>query len=214
RTAVGTFGGTLKDHTPTQLGAMVVREAAARAGVGPTDVHHVAFGHVINTEPRDMYLARVGALDGGLDKSTPAVTVNRPCGSGLQAIVTCAQSILLGDADVAPAGGAAVLSRRPYNLPAPRFGQPMGHGRLADVMAGPLHDTFETIHIGVTSENVAAKYGITREDQDKLAVESHGRAAAAIAEGRFRDQILPIEIKSRKGTVVFDTDEHVRNNAS
>jgi acetyl-CoA C-acetyltransferase len=214
RTAVGTFGGTLKDHTPTQLGAMVVREAAARAGVGPTDVHHVAFGHVINTEPRDMYLARVAALDGGLDKSTPAVTVNRLCGSGLQAIVTCAQSILLGDADVALAGGAEVMSRGPYNLPTARFGQRMGDGRLVDMMVGALHDPFETIHMGVTAENVAAKYGITREDQDKLAVESHRRAAAAIAEGRFRDQILPIEIKSRKGTVVFDTDEHVRNNAS
>lgn len=214
RTAVGTFGGSLKDHTPTQLGAMVVREAAARAGVGPTDVHHVAFGHVINTEPRDMYLARVAALDGGLDKSTPAVTVNRLCGSGLQAIVTCAQSILLGDADVALAGGAEVMSRGPYNLPTARFGQRMGDGRLVDMMVGALHDPFETIHMGVTAENVAAKYGITREDQDKLAVESHRRAAAAIAEGRFRDQILPIEIKSRKGTVVFDTDEHVRNNAS
>ncbi len=214
RTAVGTFGGTLKDHTPTQLGAMVVREAAARAGVGPTDVHHVAFGHVIHTEPRDLYLARVAALDGGLDKSTPAVTVNRLCGSGLQAIVTCAQSILLGDADVALAGGAEVMSRGPYNLPTARFGQRMGDGRLVDMMVGALHDPFETIHMGVTAENVAAKYGITREDQDKLAVESHRRAAAAIAEGRFRDQILPIEIKSRKGTVVFDTDEHVRNNAS
>ena len=214
RTAVGTFGGTLKDHTPTQLGAMVVREAASRAGVGSTDVHHVAFGHVINTEPRDMYLARVAALDGGLDKATPAVTVNRLCGSGLQAIVTCAQSILLGDADVALAGGAEVMSRGPYNLPTARFGQRMGDGRLVDMMVGALHDPFETIHMGVTAENVASKWGITRDDQDKLAVESHRRAAAAIAAGHFREQVLPIEIKSRKGTVVFDTDEHVRNNAS
>ncbi len=214
RTAVGTFGGSLKDHTPTQLGAMVVREAASRAGVGPTDVHHVAFGHVINTEPRDMYLARVAALDGGLDKATPAVTVNRLCGSGLQAIVTCAQSILLGDADVALAGGAEVMSRGPYNLPTARFGQRMGDGRLVDMMVGALHDPFETIHMGVTAENVASKWGITREDQDKLAVESHRRAAAAIAAGHFREQILPIELKSRKGTVVFDTDEHVRGNAS
>jgi acetyl-CoA C-acetyltransferase len=214
RTAVGTFGGSLKDHTPTQLGAMVVREAAARAGVGPTDVHHVAFGHVINTEPRDMYIARVAALDGGLDKATPAVTVNRLCGSGLQAIVTCAQSILLGDADVALAGGAEVMSRGPYNLPSARFGQRMGDGRLVDMMVGALHDPFETIHMGVTAENVASKWGITREDQDRLAVESHQRAARAIAEGRFRDQILPVEIKSRKGTVVFDTDEHVRGDTS
>ncbi len=214
RTAVGTFGGSLKDHTPTQLGAMVVREAAARAGVGPTDVHHVAFGHVINTEPRDMYLARVAALDGGLDKATPAVTVNRLCGSGLQAIVSCAQSILLGDADVALAGGAEVMSRGPYNLPTARFGQRMGDGRMVDMMVGALHDPFETIHMGVTAENVASKWGITREEQDALAVESHRRAAAAIESGRFREQVLPIEIKSRKGTITFDTDEHVRANAS
>ncbi|MFA7503930.1 MAG: beta-ketothiolase BktB [Burkholderiaceae bacterium] len=214
RTAVGTFGGSLKDHTPTQLGAMVVREATTRASVGPTDVHHVAFGHVINTEPRDMYLSRVAALDGGLDKSTPAVTVNRLCGSGLQAIVTCAQSILLGDADVALAGGAEVMSRGPYNLPSARFGQRMGDGRMVDMMVGALHDPFETIHMGVTAENVASKWGITREDQDALAVESHRRAAAAIAAGHFREQILPIELKSRKGTTTFDTDEHVRGNAT
>ncbi|MCO5120933.1 MAG: acetyl-CoA C-acyltransferase family protein [Burkholderiaceae bacterium] len=214
RTAVGTFGGSLKDHTPTQLGAMVVRESAARAGIGPTDVHHVAFGHVINTEPRDLYLARVAALDGGLDKATPAMTVNRLCGSGLQAIVSGAQAILLGDADVALAGGAEVMSRGPYNLPTARFGQRMGDGRMVDMMVGALHDPFETIHMGVTAENIASKWGITREDQDALAVESHRRAAAAIEAGRFREQILPIELKSRKGTINFDTDEHVRASAS
>ncbi len=214
RTAVGTFGGTLKDHAPTQLAAAVVREVVRRAGLGADDVHHVVFGHVINTEPRDMYLARVATIDGGLAKETPALTVNRLCGSGLQAIVSAAQSIMLGDADAAIGGGAEVMSRGPYNLPSARFGQRMGDGKLVDMMVGALHDPFQRIHMGVTAENVARKWGISRADQDALAVESHRRAAAAIDAGRFREQTLGVEISTRKGTVVFDTDEHVRRDAS
>jgi acetyl-CoA C-acetyltransferase len=214
RTAVGTFGGSLKDHTPTQLGAAVVREAVSRAGLGAEDVHHVVFGHVVNTEPRDMYLARVAALEGGLSKDVPAMTLNRLCGSGLQAIVSASQSILLGDADAAVAGGAEVMSRGPYHLPQARWGARMGDGKLLDMMVGALHDPFHSIHMGVTAENIAKKWGITRDEQDALAVESHRRATAALAAGRFKSQILGIELKSRKGVTVFETDEHVRADAS
>ena len=214
RTAVGTFGGSLKDHAPTQLGAMVVREAVARASLGAGDVQHVVFGHVINTEPRDMYLARVAALDGGLSQDVPAMTLNRLCGSGLQAIVSAAQAILLGDADDALAGGAEVMSRAPYSMPAARWGARMGDARVLDMMTGALHDPFHNIHMGVTAENVAKKWGISREDQDALAVESHRRASVATREGRFASQILPIELKSRKGTVSFAADEHVRHDAT
>jgi len=214
RTAVGTFGGSLKDITPTRLGAMVVREAVARAGLGAADIHHVVFGHVINTEPRDMYLARVAALEGGLSQEVPAVTLNRLCGSGMQAIVSAAQAILLGDADAALAGGAEVMSRGPYSMPAARWGARMGDARVVDMMTGALHDPFQDIHMGVTAENVAKKWGISREDQDALAVESHRRASVATREGRFASQILPIELKSRKGTTSFATDEHIRYDAS
>jgi acetyl-CoA C-acetyltransferase len=214
RTAVGTFGGSLKDHTPTQLGAAVLREAVSRAQLGPNDVHHVVFGHVVNTEPRDLYLARVAAIEGGLSQDVPALTLNRLCGSGLQAVVSAAQSILLGDADVAVAGGAEVMSRGPYHLPAARWGARMGDGKLVDMMVGALHDPFQTIHMGVTAENIAKKWGISREEQDALAVESHRRAAVAVQEGYFKSQILGVELKSRKGTTVFDTDEHVRRDAS
>ena len=214
RTAVGTFGGSLKDQPPTALAATVVREACRRAALGPEDVHHVVFGHVVNTEPRDMYLARVATIEGGLSKHVPALTLNRLCGSGLQAIVSAAQSILLGDADVAIGGGAECMSRGPYTLPAARWGQRMGDGKLTDMMVGALHDPFHAIHMGVTAENVARKWGISREEQDALAVESHRRAAHASAEGRFKDQIVGIELKSRKGPVVFDTDEHIRADAS
>jgi acetyl-CoA C-acetyltransferase len=214
RTAVGIFGGSLKDHAPTQLGALVVREAVARAGLGPDDVQHVVFGHVINTEPRDMYLARVAALDGGLSKDVPAMTLNRLCGSGLQAIVSASQAILLGDADVALAGGAEVMSRGPYSMPAARWGARMGDARVVDMMTGALHDPFHDVHMGVTAENVAKKWGISREDQDALAVESHRRASAATREGRFASQILPIELKSRKGSTSFAADEHIRHDAT
>ena len=214
RTAVGTFGGSLKDHAPTQLGALVVREAARRANVGADDVQHVVFGHVINTEPRDMYLARVAALDGGLSKEVPAMTLNRLCGSGLQAIVSAAQAILLGDADIALAGGAEVMSRGPYSMPAARWGARMGDARVVDMMTGALHDPFHNVHMGVTAENIAKKWNISREDQDALAVESHRRASMATREGRFASQILPIELKSRKGTVSFAADEHIRHDAT
>ena len=210
RTAVGTYGGSLKDHTPTQLGALVTREALARAQVGGDEVGHVVFGHVVNTEPRDMYLARVAALDGGVSQDAPALTVNRLCGSGMQAIVSAAQAILLGDADIAVAGGAEVMSRGPYNLPGMRWGQRMGDGKVVDMMVGALHDPFQTIHMGVTAENIAKKWSISREDQDALAVESHRRAGAAIAAGYFKEQIVGVELRSRKGTTIFDTDEHAR----
>ena len=214
RTAVGDFGGSLKDFSPTQLGAMVVKEVVARAGVSADQVGHVVFGHVVNSEPRDMYLSRVAAIEGGLDKSTPALTLNRLCGSGLQAIVTAAQSIMLGDADVAIGGGAESMSKAPYILPAARWGALMGDMKGIDMMVGALHDPFHVIHMGVTAENVAKEFNVSREDQDALAVESHKRAANAIANGYFKEQILPIEVKTRKGPVMFDTDEHVRGDAT
>jgi acetyl-CoA C-acetyltransferase len=214
RTAVGDFGGSLKDFSPTQLGAMVVKEVVARAGVSADQVGHVVFGHVVNSEPRDMYLSRVAAIEGGLDKTTPALTLNRLCGSGLQAIVTAAQSIMLGDADVAIGGGAESMSKAPYILPAARWGARMGDMKGIDMMVGALHDPFHVIHMGVTAENVAKEFNVSREDQDALAVESHKRAANAIANGYFKEQILPIEVKTRKGPVMFDTDEHVRGDAT
>ncbi|MDR5816754.1 MULTISPECIES: beta-ketothiolase BktB [unclassified Caballeronia] len=214
RTAIGEFGGSLKDLSPTDLGARVVREALSRADVAGDEVGHVVFGNVVHTEPRDMYLARVAALNGGVAQHAPALTVNRLCGSGLQAIVSAAQGILLGDADIAIGGGAESMSRAPYSMPAARFGQRMGDARLVDMMVGALNDPFQSIHMGVTAENVARKYEISREAQDALALESHRRAAHAIASGYFKEQILPVTIPSKKGEIVFDTDEHVRLDAS
>jgi len=214
RTAIGDFGGALKDFSPTDLGARVVREVLSRANVSGEDVGHVVFGNVIQTEPKDMYLARVAALNGGVAHHAPALTVNRLCGSGLQAIISAAQSILLGDTDVAIGGGAESMSRAPYLAQSARFGQRMGDARLIDMMLGALHDPFDAIHMGVTAENVAAKYGISREVQDELALESHRRAARAIEAGYFKEQILPVTLASRKGDVIFDTDEHVRMNAT
>jgi acetyl-CoA C-acetyltransferase len=214
RTAIGDFGGSLKDFAPTELGTRVVREALSRAQVSGQEVGHVVFGNVIHTEPKDMYLARVAALNAGVTQDAPALTLNRLCGSGLQAIVSAAQSILLGDADIAVAGGAESMSRAPYMAPAARFGQRMGDAGLIDMMLGALHDPFESFHMGVTAENVARKYGVTREAQDALALESHVRASRAIREGYFRDQILPVSIASKKGEIVFDADEHVRHEAS
>ena len=210
RTAIGTFGGSLKDSPPTELGALVVKETLARAGVDGKDVGHVVFGHVVNTEPRDMYLSRVAAINGGCAESTPAYNVNRLCGSGLQAIVNASQSILLGDTDIAIGGGAECMSRAPYASLATRFGARMGDTKMIDMMVGALHDPFHNIHMGVTAENVAAKYGITREMQDALAVESHNRAQRATEEGRFKEQIVPVMLKSRKGEVSWATDEHFR----
>ena len=213
RTAIGTFGGALKDTPLVDLAASVVREAVARAKVDPARVGHVAFGHVVNTDVRDMYLSRMAAVNGGLPLETPAFNVNRLCGSGLQAIVSASQSILLGDADAALAGGAEAMSRAPYWLPTSRWGARMGDGKMLDPMVGALHDPFNVIHMGVTAENVARQCSITREQQDQLALESHQRAQKAIAAGYFKDQILGIEMKTRKGTVVFDTDVHVRIDA-
>ncbi|WP_164926496.1 beta-ketothiolase BktB [Bordetella parapertussis] len=210
RTAIGDFGGGLKDVAPCDLGATVIREALARAGVAGPEVGHVAVGHVINTEPRDMYLSRVAAINAGIGKETPAFNVNRLCGSGLQAIVSAAQTIMLGDTEIAVGAGAESMSRAPYIAPAQRWGARMGDSAMVDMMTGALSDPFGRMHMGVTAENVAARYSISRADQDALAVESHRRAAAAIDAGRFRDQIVPVTLKTRKGETVFDTDEHVR----
>jgi acetyl-CoA C-acetyltransferase len=214
RTAIGDYGGVLKDLAPTELAARVVREAVSRAKVAPEDVGHVVFGHVIHTEPKDMYLSRVAMLNGGLPKETPALTLNRLCGSGLQAIVSAAQVIKLADADVALAGGAESMSRGGYLAPTSRWGTRMGDAQIVDMMVGALTDPFDTVHMGITAENVAAKWEISRQQQDELAVESNRRATNAIQKGYFKDQILPIEIKTRKGVVVVDTDEHPRADAS
>ncbi len=210
RTAIGTFGGGLKDVPPCTLAASVVRESLARAQVEGEQVGHVVFGHVVNTEPRDMYLSRVAALDGGCGQGTPAFNVNRLCGSGLQAIVSAAQAIALGDTDIAIGGGAENMSRAPYASLTSRWGNRMGDAKMVDMMVGALHDPFHNIHMGVTAENVAAKMGISREDQDALAAESHNRAERATQAGYFKEQILPIVQKTRKGDVRFDTDEHFR----
>jgi len=214
RTAIGTFGGSLKDLPPTELGATVVRESLARAQVLGQDVGHIVFGHVVNTEPKDMYLSRVAAINGGCTEETPAFNVNRLCGSGLQAIVSASQSILLGDADIAIGAGAECMSRAPYVSLSTRFGARMGDTHMVDMMVGALHDPFHKIHMGATAENIAAKWGITREDQDKLAVASHNRAERATQAGYFKNQIVPVMLKSKKGEVVYATDEHFRAGAT
>jgi acetyl-CoA C-acetyltransferase len=214
RTAIGTFGGSLKDIAPTELGAQVVRESLKRATVSGSDVGHVVFGHVVNTEPKDMYLSRVAAINGGCAESTPAFNVNRLCGSGLQAIVSAAQAIALGDADIAIGGGAENMSRAPYASLNTRFGARMGDTKMIDMMMGALHDPFHTIHMGVTAENIATKWGISRDDQDKLAVESHNRAERATTAGYFKSQIMPVMLKSKKGDVAYELDEHFRPGAT
>jgi acetyl-CoA C-acetyltransferase len=210
RTPIGKYGGGLAAVPPCDLAAAVVREAISRARVEPADVGHAVFGNVIHTEVRDMYLSRVAAVNGGLPVETPALTVNRLCGSGLQAIVSAAQAVWLGDCEVAVAGGAESMSRAPYWLPAMRWGQRMQDGVAVDAMVGALTDPFAACHMGVTAENVASDYGVSREDQDALAAESHRRAAAATEAGYFTEQITPIEIPGKKGTVTVDTDEHIR----
>jgi len=210
RTAIGTFGGALKEVPLTQLATTAVREAIARSGATAADIGHVVMGNVIPTEPRDAYLARVAAIEAGIPQETPAFNVNRLCGSALQAIISAAQTLMLGDAEIAIGGGAESMSRSPYLVPAARWGARMGDVQALDYMLGILHDPFHKIHMGITAENVAARYGITREQMDELAATSQQRAAAAIAAGRFKEQIVPVEIKTRKGIVVFDTDEHVR----
>ncbi len=210
RTPIGTFGGSLKDIAPTELASQVVREALKRASVEGSEVGHIVFGHVVNTEPKDMYLSRVAAINAGCADGTPAFNVNRLCGSGLQAIVSASQSILLGDCDIAVGGGAENMSRGPYASLNMRWGARMGDAKMVDMVVGALHDPFHTIHMGVTAENIAAKWGITREDQDRLAVESHNRAERAVTAGYFKSQILPILLKSKKGDVSYETDEHFR----
>jgi acetyl-CoA C-acetyltransferase len=210
RTAIGKYGGGLASVPPCDLAATVVREAVSRAGVEPTDVGHAVFGNVIHTEVRDMYLSRVAAVNGGLPVETPAFTLNRLCGSGLQAIVSAAQAIKLGDCDVAVAGGAESMSRGQYWLPSMRWGQRMQDGVVIDAVVGALTDPFDSCHMGVTAENVASEYSVSRADQDALAAESHRRAAAATEAGYFKEQITPVEVKGRKGTVTVDTDEHIR----
>src|SRR6516165_7510829 len=214
RTAIGDYGGSLKDIAPTELAARVIREAVARTRIDPNEVGQCVFGNVIHTEPKDMYLSRVACVNGGLPHDTGALTLNRLCGSGMQAIVSASQYILLGDTDAAVAGGAESMSRAAYANVTQRWGARMGDAKDIDMMVGALTDPFDTVHMGVTAENVANKLSITRTDQDAFAVESHKRAANAIAKGYFKDQILGIELKSKKGPVLFDADEHVRSDAT
>lgn len=208
RTAIGTFGGSLASHTPIDLATQVTKEAMTRSNVDSSTVGHVVFGHVINTEPRDMYLPRVAAIDAGIPQETPALNVNRLCGSGAQAVVSAAQHLMLGDADIAIAGGSEVMSRSPHMLSTARFGQKMGNVSMVDMMLGALSDPFGAGHMGITAENVANESAITREQQDEFAVESQRRAIAAIEAGYFADQIMPVQVKVRRETVNFDTDEH------
>jgi len=214
RTAIGDFGGSLASVPPTELGSIVAKEAMSRADIEGADVDHVVYGNVIHTEPRDMYLSRVSAMDAGIPKEVPAMTLNRLCGSGVQAIVSATQSILLGDAEVALAGGAESMSRAGYLVPGARWGTKMGPADMVDMMTAALHDPFGHGHMGITAENVADKFGISRDQQDEFALESHRRAANALEQGYFTDQIVPVEVKKRRETVSFVTDEHVRLNAT
>jgi acetyl-CoA C-acetyltransferase len=213
RTGIGDYGAGLKDVPPTRLGSIAIREAVSRAKADPASVGHVVMGSVIHGEARDMYLSRVAAVDAGLPVGTPCLTVNRLCGSGLQAIVSGAQHILLGDCTTVVAGGAESMSRAAYMLPSGRWGQRMGDAPVIDAMTAALHDPFGHGHMGVTAENIAAKYGFTREQQDQFAVESHRKAARAIDNGYFASQIVPVEIRTKKGVEAFTADEHVRKEA-
>ncbi|SEK33608.1 acetyl-CoA C-acetyltransferase [Roseovarius nanhaiticus] len=211
RTAIGTFGGALSGHSPCDLGAAVAAEAIARAGVEPGDVQQTVLGNVLHTQPEDMYISRVVAMRAGVPETSPALTLNRLCGSGLQAVVTAAEQIVLGNADITLAGGAESMSRAGHLLTQARHGAKMGDVRAVDMMIGGLTDPFGNGHMGVTAENIAARHGIDRAAQDAFALESHRRAAAAIAEGRFADQILPLTVKQGRNEITFDTDEHVRS---
>jgi acetyl-CoA C-acetyltransferase len=208
RTAIGSFGGSLASMAPIDLATIAVKAALSRAGLEGAAIGTTVFGHVINTEPRDMYLSRVAAMQAGVPETVPAMNVNRLCGSGVQAVVSGVQALLAGDADTALVGGAECMSRSPHTLPVARFGQKMGDTRAIDMMTGALTCPFGTGHMGVTAENVAAAHGISRADQDEFALESQHRAARALAEGWFRDEITPVEVASRKGPVMFDCDEH------
>lgn len=214
RTAIGDFGGSLKDVPATTLGAHAARAAISRSGLAAEEIGQTVVGNVIHGEPRDMYISRVVAMEAGVPKEAPALTVNRLCGSGLQAILTAAHAIMLGDAETALAGGAESMSRAGYLLPGARWGQRMGNAQAADMMVGVLTDPFGHGHMGVTAETVSQRYDVSRDAQDAAALESHRRAAHAISAGYFKDQIAPFELSGRKGTVIFDTDEHVRREAS
>lgn len=210
RTAIGSFGGALKDVPLGSLATSVVRAALERSGVEPDQVGHLVMGNVVATEPRDAYLGRLAAINAGIPCTTPAFNVNRLCGSGLQAIISAAQAIRLGDTSIAIGAGAESMSRGPFMLPGLRWGTRLGDASAIDFMNGVLHDPFQQVHMGITAENVARRYDISRAQQDALALESQRRAARAIAEGRFATQIVPIEVATRKGPRLFDTDEHVR----
>lgn len=214
RTAIGTFGGSLASFRPADLGTIVIKEAIARAGLTPDKIENVVIGTVVPTQPKDAYVSRVAAVNAGVPIESPAMNVNRLCGSGLQAIVSAAQGIALGEQKIAIGGGAEVMSNAPHMVLTARNGQKMGDQVMMDAMLGALHDPFENIHMGVTAENVADRLAISREEQDALAVESHKRAAAATAAGYFKEQIVPVEVKTRKGVTVFDADEHFRADAS
>jgi len=214
RAPIGSFNGSLKDIAPSDLAARVIKEAIARAKVDPAQVGQLVLGNVIHGEARDMYISRVAAINAGLAHGSGALTVNRLCGSGFQAIVSAAQMIMLGDTDVAVGAGAESMSRGGYLMPAARWGARMGDAKLIDMMVGALTDPFETVHMGITAENIAAKWGFTREQQDQFSLDSQKKAVAAIAAGHFKSQILPIELQSRKGTVIFDTDEFPKADAS
>ena len=208
RTAIGTFGGSLKDFPAVDLGAIAVKEAFSRAGIDPAQAGQIVFGNVIQCEPRDMYVSRVVGINAGMAKESAALTVNRLCGSGLQAIVTAANAIQLGDTDVAVGGGVETMSRAPYSMQAARWGTRMGDATVIDMLLGSLSDPFGAGHMGVTAENMAQQFGISREEQDAFAAESQRRALAAIEAGHFKSQIVPVEVKTRKGVELFDTDEH------
>lgn len=214
RTAIGDFGGALKDTPPSTLGKIVIAEAIRRAGLKPDQIGHVVMGQVIPTKPQDAYMARVAAIEAEIPVTAPALTLNRLCGSGVQAIISAAQLIALGDCDIAVAGGAENMSRAPHHVTAARFGQRLGPLEMLDALTGTLSDPFDGYHMGITAENVAARNGIDRQTQDATAAESHRRAGVAIAEGRFKEQIIPVELKTRKGVIQFDTDEHVRGDTT
>jgi acetyl-CoA C-acetyltransferase len=214
RTAIGSFGRSLREVAPTELGATVARAAIERAGLEPDQVEQVVFGNVIHTAPEDMYMARVVGIRAGIPKEAPAFTVNRLCGSGVQAIVSAAQAIQTGDAQIVLAGGAESMSRGAYWVQNARWGARMGDASLVDAVVGALTDPFNEIHMGVTAENLAESHGISRDAQDEFALESHRRAQAALDAGRFDEEVVPVEVKARKGTVEFRVDEHIRRDAT
>jgi len=214
RSAIGGFGGTLKGFCPVDLGTLVAKEAISRSGYDPKEIDHAVFGNVIHTEPRDMYVSRVIALQSGLSKDSAALTVNRLCGSGLQAIISAIQLLALEDASITIAGGVEVMSNGAHIIDGFRWGARMGDGKVHDMMLGALHDPFGHGHMGITAENISSRYQISRDMQDQFALTSQERASKAIEDGVFKDQILPIEIKTRKGIDIFQIDEHLKPNTT